>query len=62
MTSGVPFGTQVALLSVKSTGSPPAIMTAILDALRPLGVKELDMPATPFRVWKAIAAATAKAA
>jgi carbon-monoxide dehydrogenase large subunit len=44
------------------TGSPPAIMTAILDALRPLGVKELDMPATPFRVWKAIAAATAKAA
>jgi carbon-monoxide dehydrogenase large subunit len=41
------------------TGSPPAIMTAIMDALRPLGVKELDMPATPFRVWRAIAAAKA---
>jgi carbon-monoxide dehydrogenase large subunit len=44
------------------TGSPPAIMNAILDALRPLGVKALDMPATPFRVWQAIAAAKAKAA
>jgi carbon-monoxide dehydrogenase large subunit len=39
------------------TGSPPAIMNAILDALRPLGVKELDMPATPLRVWRAIVAA-----
>jgi carbon-monoxide dehydrogenase large subunit len=44
------------------TGSPPAIMNAILDALRPLGVKALDMPATPFRVWQAIAAAKGKAA
>jgi aerobic carbon-monoxide dehydrogenase large subunit len=41
------------------TGSPPAIMNAILDALRPLGVKALDMPATPFRVWQAISAAKA---
>jgi carbon-monoxide dehydrogenase large subunit len=41
------------------TGSPPAVMNAILDALRPLGVKTLDMPATPFRVWQAIAAAKA---
>lgn len=41
------------------TGSPPAIMNAILDALRPVGVKALDMPATPFRVWQAIAAAKA---
>jgi carbon-monoxide dehydrogenase large subunit len=41
------------------TGSPPAIMNAILDALRPLGVKALDMPATPFRVWQAIASAKA---
>jgi len=44
------------------TGSPPAIMNAILDALRPVGVKALDMPATPFRVWQAIAAAKGKAA
>jgi carbon-monoxide dehydrogenase large subunit len=41
------------------TGSPPAIMNAILDALRPVGVKALDMPATPFRVWQAIASAKA---
>jgi carbon-monoxide dehydrogenase large subunit len=39
------------------TGSPPAIMNAILDALRPLGVAHLDMPATPQRVWQAIQAA-----
>ncbi|HEX6000169.1 MAG TPA: xanthine dehydrogenase family protein molybdopterin-binding subunit [Hyphomicrobiaceae bacterium] len=41
------------------TGSPPAIMNAVMDALRPLGVKELDMPATPFKVWQAIEAAKA---
>jgi carbon-monoxide dehydrogenase large subunit len=35
-------------------GAPPAIMNAILDALRPLGVQHLDMPATPHRVWRAI--------
>jgi carbon-monoxide dehydrogenase large subunit len=34
-------------------------MNAILDALRPLGVKALDMPATPLRVWQAISAARA---
>ncbi|MBO0766778.1 MAG: xanthine dehydrogenase family protein molybdopterin-binding subunit [Hyphomicrobiaceae bacterium] len=44
------------------TGSPPAIMNAILDALRPVGVTALDMPATPFRVWQAIAAAKGKTA
>jgi carbon-monoxide dehydrogenase large subunit len=38
-------------------GSPPAVMNAVLDALRPLGVKDLDMPATPARVWEAIAQA-----
>jgi carbon-monoxide dehydrogenase large subunit len=29
-------------------------MNAILDALAPLGVKDLQMPATPARVWQAI--------
>jgi carbon-monoxide dehydrogenase large subunit len=38
-------------------GSPPAVMNAILDALAPLGVRDLDMPATPYRVWQAIQAA-----
>ncbi|WP_439607826.1 xanthine dehydrogenase family protein molybdopterin-binding subunit [Hydrogenophaga sp.] len=38
-------------------GSPPAVINAVLDALAPLGVKELDMPASPNRVWTAIQAA-----
>jgi len=32
-------------------------MIAILNALAPLGVKELEMPANPLRVWQAIHAA-----
>ncbi|MBX9701934.1 MAG: xanthine dehydrogenase family protein molybdopterin-binding subunit [Acetobacteraceae bacterium] len=35
-------------------GALPAVMNAIMDALKPLGVRELDMPATPDRVWQAI--------
>jgi carbon-monoxide dehydrogenase large subunit len=38
-------------------GSPPAVMNAVLDALAPLGVKDLDMPASAHRVWQAIQAA-----
>jgi len=38
-------------------GSPPAVINAVLDALAPLGVKDLDMPASPNRVWQAIQAA-----
>lgn len=38
-------------------GSPPAVINAIVDALAPLGVKDLQMPATPHRVWSAIQAA-----
>ncbi|MRD46479.1 molybdopterin-dependent oxidoreductase [Caenimonas koreensis DSM 17982] len=37
-------------------GSPPAVINAVLDALHPLGVTELDMPASPSRVWEAIRA------
>jgi len=29
-------------------------MSAVLDALRPLGIEHLDMPATPSRVWAAM--------
>jgi aerobic carbon-monoxide dehydrogenase large subunit len=45
-------------------GAPPAVMNALLDALGPLGVAHLDMPATPAAVWQAIQAAggTRKAA
>jgi len=40
-----------------TTPAPSVVISAILDALRPLGVTELTMPATPFRVWQAIQAA-----
>jgi len=42
-------------------GSLPAVMLAIMNALEPLGVKELDMPATSERVWAAIQNAKASA-
>jgi carbon-monoxide dehydrogenase large subunit len=38
-------------------GSLPAVMNAVADALRGGGGKQIDMPATPERVWKAIRAA-----
>jgi len=37
-----------------TVGAPGAVIHAILDALAPLGVTHLDMPATPERVWRAI--------
>lgn len=43
-----------------SFGAPPAIINAILDALSPLGVIDLALPATPERVWRAIAQATGR--
>jgi carbon-monoxide dehydrogenase large subunit len=39
------------------TGAPAALINAVVDALRPLGVRHIDMPATPYVVWKAIQAA-----
>ena len=45
-----------------ATGAPPAVIGAILDALKPLGIDHIDMPATPSRVWAAIKASTTKAA
>jgi carbon-monoxide dehydrogenase large subunit len=35
-------------------GAPPAVINAIIDALSPLGVRHIDMPAQPMRVWNAI--------
>ncbi len=37
-----------------TVGSPPAIVNAVVDALRPLGVLHIDMPLTPSRVWEAM--------
>ena len=42
-----------------SVGAPPTVINAILDALAPLGVEHLDMPATPSRVWEALRRAKA---
>jgi carbon-monoxide dehydrogenase large subunit len=38
-------------------GAPPAVINAVIDALAPLGVTHIDMPASPQRVWDAIRAA-----
>ena len=35
-------------------GSMPSVMNAIIDALAPYGVKNIDMPATPLKIWQII--------
>jgi len=35
-------------------GAPPVVINALIDALSPLGIDRIDMPATPGRVWQAI--------
>ncbi len=40
-------------------GAPPTLVHAVLDALAPLGVTDIDMPLTPMTVWRAIQAAQA---
>ncbi len=37
--------------------APPAVVNAVVDALAPLGVTEIEKPATPERVWRAIQSA-----
>jgi carbon-monoxide dehydrogenase large subunit len=37
-----------------TVGSPPTIVNAIVDALKPYGVRHMDMPCTPARVWDAM--------
>ncbi|MEZ4293894.1 MAG: xanthine dehydrogenase family protein molybdopterin-binding subunit [Polyangiaceae bacterium] len=46
---------------VGAIGVPPAVINAVLDALRPLGVTDIQMPATPEKVWRAIQDARSKA-
>ena len=38
-------------------GAPPVVINTIIDALAPLGIDRIDMPATPNRVWQAIQSA-----
>jgi aerobic carbon-monoxide dehydrogenase large subunit len=60
--AGHPVPTKANALGAKgvgesgTSGALPATMNAILAALRPAGVAELDMPATPDRVWRALRA------
>jgi carbon-monoxide dehydrogenase large subunit len=39
---------------VGAIGSPPAVINAVVDALRDYGVRTLDMPATPAKIWQII--------
>jgi len=45
-----------------TTAAPAAVVSGILDALRPLGVREIAMPATPYTIWSAIQKAKAQQA
>ena len=45
-----------------TVGSLPAVMNAINDALAPLGIDNIKMPATPERIWRAMREAKATAA
>jgi carbon-monoxide dehydrogenase large subunit len=55
--------TDVNALGVKGAGetgtiaSTPAVVNAVMDALAPFGIRHLDMPLTPERVWRAVQAA-----
>ena len=42
-----------------TVGALPAVISAVNEALRPLGVGEIEMPATPERLWKAMRSASA---
>ena len=37
-----------------TVGSPPTIVNAVVDALEPFGIRHVDMPCTPARVWAAM--------
>jgi carbon-monoxide dehydrogenase large subunit len=39
---------------VGAIGSPPAVMNAVVDALRDYGVRHVEMPATPAKIWNII--------
>jgi carbon-monoxide dehydrogenase large subunit len=56
------------LLGVKGVGeagtiaSTPAVLNAVVDALRPWGVDDIDMPCTPMKVWRAVQSGSSSAA
>jgi carbon-monoxide dehydrogenase large subunit len=57
-----PSGNRLGVKGVGEAGtiaSTPAVVNAIVDALRPLGIRDITMPCTPERVWRAIQTARA---
>jgi len=60
-----PTPSKISPLGVKGVGesgctaSLPVLVGAVIDALRPLGIKHLDMPLTPSKLWHAMQAAKA---
>src|SRR4051794_25566136 len=48
-----PFGAK-GVGESSNVGSPPAVVNAVVDALEPFGVRHVDMPVTPARVWAAM--------
>ena len=60
------FPSRANRLGVKGSGqagaiaAPATIMNAVMNALSPLGVRHIDMPATPSRIWQAIRAVRAQ--
>ncbi|MFF4750856.1 xanthine dehydrogenase family protein molybdopterin-binding subunit [Streptomyces sp. NPDC002514] len=58
-------GTALGVKGVGEAGtiaSTPAVVNAVVDALRPLGVRDVRMPCTPERVWRAVRSAAGKEA
>ena len=55
-----PVPTKTSPLGVKGAGEAgnvgalPAVGNALVDALSPLGIRHIEMPATPERIWRAI--------
>ena len=41
-----------------AVGAPPAVSNAVVDALSQYGVRHIDMPATPERIWRAMETGT----
>lgn len=62
----LPTGTESNPLGVKgageagTVGATPAVISAVLDTLAPAGVRDIEMPATPARIWAALQAARAE--
>jgi len=60
-----PSGNRLGVKGVGEAGtiaSTPAVVNAIVDALRPMGIRDITMPCTPERVWRAIQTARSSGA